>query len=195
MNNPCLLDYMFILLVNKIMNELWSVNQAAQPTNVSLWAWHTWSGLFDSTEWQERSEEQVADSGDTVCHQLRFRYKSHHRSPLSRLSQEPVLDRCLRVFPARRTDDVLSAMAMISEHTCVSFHRRTSEANYLRFSPSKGYKDVLIFHNCFNKHWFLFSVNLKVYKVLSRNQSQTIRRMHTLQIMSVRVVIDGKRTV
>uniref|UniRef100_A0A3Q4B7R5 Metalloendopeptidase n=1 Tax=Mola mola TaxID=94237 RepID=A0A3Q4B7R5_MOLML len=58
-------------------------------------------------------------------------YKSHHRSPLSRLSQEPVLDRCLRVFPARRTDDVLSAMAMISEHTCVSFHRRTSEANYL----------------------------------------------------------------
>ncbi|XP_070845720.1 low choriolytic enzyme [Chaetodon trifascialis] len=37
-----------------------------------------------------------------------------------------------------RTDDILSAMAMVSEHTCVSFHKRTSETNYLLFQPSKG---------------------------------------------------------
>ncbi|KAL7377327.1 hypothetical protein ABVT39_025980 [Epinephelus coioides] len=37
-----------------------------------------------------------------------------------------------------RTDDILSAMAMVSEHTCVSFHKRTSETNYLLFVISKG---------------------------------------------------------
>ncbi|XP_070781163.1 zinc metalloproteinase nas-4 [Enoplosus armatus] len=39
---------------------------------------------------------------------------------------------------ASRTDDILSAMAMVSEHTCVSFHNRTSETNYLLFKKSKG---------------------------------------------------------
>ncbi|KAI4794022.1 hypothetical protein KUCAC02_032335 [Chaenocephalus aceratus] len=33
---------------------------------------------------------------------------------------------------------ILSAMAMVSEHTCVSFHRRTFETNYLTFVTSKG---------------------------------------------------------
>ncbi|XP_041816651.1 astacin-like metalloendopeptidase [Chelmon rostratus] len=37
-----------------------------------------------------------------------------------------------------RTDDILSAMAMVSEHTCVSFHKRASETNYLHFKSSKG---------------------------------------------------------
>ncbi|KAM9338731.1 low choriolytic enzyme [Symphorus nematophorus] len=37
-----------------------------------------------------------------------------------------------------RTDDILSAMKMVSEHTCVSFHKRTSETNYLLFKLSKG---------------------------------------------------------
>ncbi|XP_033934113.1 blastula protease 10-like [Pseudochaenichthys georgianus] len=37
-----------------------------------------------------------------------------------------------------RTRVILSAMAMVSEHTCVSFHRRTSETNYLTFVTSKG---------------------------------------------------------
>ncbi|KAL3041155.1 hypothetical protein OYC64_019378 [Pagothenia borchgrevinki] len=37
-----------------------------------------------------------------------------------------------------RTKVILSAMAMVSEHTCVSFHRRTSERNYLTFFKSKG---------------------------------------------------------
>ncbi|XP_074473940.1 hatching enzyme 1.2 isoform X2 [Sebastes fasciatus] len=39
---------------------------------------------------------------------------------------------------ASRTDDILSAMAMLSEHTCVSFHKRTSETNYLLFVKSRG---------------------------------------------------------
>ncbi|XP_070707178.1 low choriolytic enzyme [Pempheris klunzingeri] len=39
---------------------------------------------------------------------------------------------------ASRTDDILAAMAMVSEHTCVSFHQRTSETNYLLFKKSKG---------------------------------------------------------
>ncbi|XP_041667698.1 astacin-like metalloendopeptidase [Cheilinus undulatus] len=39
---------------------------------------------------------------------------------------------------ASRTEDILSAMAMLSEHTCVKFHNRTSETNYLIFKPSKG---------------------------------------------------------
>ncbi|TKS85083.1 Zinc metalloproteinase nas-4 [Collichthys lucidus] len=39
---------------------------------------------------------------------------------------------------ASQTDDVVSAMAMVSEHTCVSFHNRTSETNYLLFKTSKG---------------------------------------------------------
>ncbi|KAJ4919838.1 hypothetical protein JOQ06_013896 [Pogonophryne albipinna] len=37
-----------------------------------------------------------------------------------------------------RTQVFLSAMAMVSEHTCVSFHKRTSETNYLAFVTSKG---------------------------------------------------------
>ncbi|CAJ1069943.1 astacin-like metalloendopeptidase [Xyrichtys novacula] len=37
-----------------------------------------------------------------------------------------------------RTDDILSAMAMLSKHSCVSFHKRTSETNYLLFKASKG---------------------------------------------------------
>ncbi|XP_042372477.1 low choriolytic enzyme-like [Plectropomus leopardus] len=37
-----------------------------------------------------------------------------------------------------RTDDIVSAMSMVSEHTCVSFHTRTSETNYLLFVNSKG---------------------------------------------------------
>ncbi|XP_040914333.1 astacin-like metalloendopeptidase [Toxotes jaculatrix] len=39
---------------------------------------------------------------------------------------------------ASRTEDFLSAMAMVSEHTCVSFHKRTTETNYLLFKTSKG---------------------------------------------------------
>nr|XP_046231584.1 astacin-like metalloendopeptidase isoform X2 [Scatophagus argus] len=39
---------------------------------------------------------------------------------------------------ASHTDDILSAMAMVSQHTCVSFHKRTSETNYLFFKASKG---------------------------------------------------------
>ncbi|XP_034088784.1 low choriolytic enzyme-like isoform X2 [Gymnodraco acuticeps] len=37
-----------------------------------------------------------------------------------------------------RKQVILSAMDMVSEHTCVSFHRRTSETNYLTFGTSKG---------------------------------------------------------
>uniref|UniRef100_A0A3Q3EQZ9 Metalloendopeptidase n=1 Tax=Labrus bergylta TaxID=56723 RepID=A0A3Q3EQZ9_9LABR len=39
---------------------------------------------------------------------------------------------------AHRTKDILSGMAMLSEHTCLSFHERTSETNYLLFKDSKG---------------------------------------------------------
>ncbi|XP_059214206.1 astacin-like metalloendopeptidase [Centropristis striata] len=39
---------------------------------------------------------------------------------------------------AGRAEDILSAMAMISEHSCVSFHKRTSETNYLLFVSSRG---------------------------------------------------------
>ncbi|XP_068561663.1 astacin-like metalloprotease toxin 5 isoform X5 [Cebidichthys violaceus] len=37
-----------------------------------------------------------------------------------------------------RTADILSAMAMVSEHTCVSFPKRTSESSYLHFKTSRG---------------------------------------------------------
>lgn len=50
-------------------------------------------------------------------------------------------------FAESRTDDILSAMAMVSKHTCVSFHKRTSETNYLLFVISKGYEKVLILHH------------------------------------------------
>ncbi|XP_026153652.1 low choriolytic enzyme [Mastacembelus armatus] len=39
---------------------------------------------------------------------------------------------------AGRTADILSAMAMVSEHTCVSFHQRRSETHYLIFKKSLG---------------------------------------------------------
>ncbi|XP_030579927.1 bone morphogenetic protein 1 [Archocentrus centrarchus] len=39
---------------------------------------------------------------------------------------------------ASRTDDVLSAMEMVSKHTCLSFHKRTIEQNYLLFKSSTG---------------------------------------------------------
>uniref|UniRef100_A0A3Q3CLQ0 Metalloendopeptidase n=1 Tax=Haplochromis burtoni TaxID=8153 RepID=A0A3Q3CLQ0_HAPBU len=39
---------------------------------------------------------------------------------------------------ASRTDDILSAMEMVSKHTCVSFHKRTIEQNYLLFKTSTG---------------------------------------------------------
>ncbi|XP_015259467.1 PREDICTED: astacin-like metalloprotease toxin 5 isoform X1 [Cyprinodon variegatus] len=38
-----------------------------------------------------------------------------------------------------RTDDVIAAMAMVSEHTCITFHRREpSEKNYVLFQISNG---------------------------------------------------------
>ncbi|XP_075934319.1 zinc metalloproteinase nas-4 [Anarhichas minor] len=37
-----------------------------------------------------------------------------------------------------RTADILSAMAMVSEHTCVSFPKRSSESSYLHFIISRG---------------------------------------------------------
>uniref|UniRef100_A0A3B4TRI3 Metalloendopeptidase n=1 Tax=Seriola dumerili TaxID=41447 RepID=A0A3B4TRI3_SERDU len=39
---------------------------------------------------------------------------------------------------AGRTSDILAAMAMVSEHTCVSFHKRITETNYLLFKASRG---------------------------------------------------------
>ncbi|XP_008298398.1 low choriolytic enzyme-like [Stegastes partitus] len=41
-------------------------------------------------------------------------------------------------FPVGRTDDILVALAMVSKHTCVTFHQRTTEADYLFFKPSTG---------------------------------------------------------
>ncbi|XP_071400088.1 hatching enzyme 1.2 [Centroberyx affinis] len=37
-----------------------------------------------------------------------------------------------------RTNDILAAMTMVSEHTCITFHSRTTEANYLFFKTSQG---------------------------------------------------------
>ncbi|XP_029921662.1 low choriolytic enzyme isoform X2 [Myripristis murdjan] len=37
-----------------------------------------------------------------------------------------------------RRDDILSAMVMLSEHTCLSFHSRTNEPDYLHFINSQG---------------------------------------------------------
>ncbi|KAM7368608.1 hypothetical protein PAMP_012932 [Pampus punctatissimus] len=39
---------------------------------------------------------------------------------------------------ASRTDDILSAIKMLSENTCVSFRKRTSEKDYLLFKTSHG---------------------------------------------------------
>ncbi|XP_036973797.1 astacin-like metalloendopeptidase [Acanthopagrus latus] len=37
-----------------------------------------------------------------------------------------------------RRHDILSAMAMVSKHTCVSFHPRNNETDYLLFKSSRG---------------------------------------------------------
>ncbi|XP_022064143.2 astacin-like metalloendopeptidase [Acanthochromis polyacanthus] len=37
-----------------------------------------------------------------------------------------------------RTGDILAAMEMLSKHTCITFHERTTETDYLFFRPSKG---------------------------------------------------------
>ncbi|XP_040053419.2 high choriolytic enzyme 1 isoform X1 [Gasterosteus aculeatus] len=39
---------------------------------------------------------------------------------------------------AGRTADLLAAMAMVSEHTCLSFHKRTAEPDYLHFVIGNG---------------------------------------------------------
>ncbi|KAM8827834.1 hatching enzyme 1.2 isoform 2-T3 [Spinachia spinachia] len=39
---------------------------------------------------------------------------------------------------AGRTPDLLAAMAMVSEHTCLSFHKRTTEPDYLNFIIGAG---------------------------------------------------------
>ncbi|XP_053195847.1 astacin-like metalloendopeptidase [Scomber japonicus] len=39
---------------------------------------------------------------------------------------------------ANRTDDILSAMKMVSENTCLFFHERDSETDYLFFNTSRG---------------------------------------------------------
>ncbi|KAJ3606030.1 hypothetical protein NHX12_028073 [Muraenolepis orangiensis] len=39
---------------------------------------------------------------------------------------------------ADMTDTIMKAMALVSEHTCVSFHKRTTESEYLLFFPSKS---------------------------------------------------------
>ncbi|XP_028273401.1 zinc metalloproteinase nas-4 isoform X2 [Parambassis ranga] len=39
---------------------------------------------------------------------------------------------------ANRRDDILSAMAMVSKPTCVTFHPRITEMNYLQFTTSTG---------------------------------------------------------
>ncbi|XP_021165815.2 zinc metalloproteinase nas-4 isoform X2 [Fundulus heteroclitus] len=37
-----------------------------------------------------------------------------------------------------RTDDIIAAMAMVSEHTCITFHKRNSESNYVLFKIGNG---------------------------------------------------------
>uniref|UniRef100_A0A3Q2PFD3 Metalloendopeptidase n=1 Tax=Fundulus heteroclitus TaxID=8078 RepID=A0A3Q2PFD3_FUNHE len=37
-----------------------------------------------------------------------------------------------------RTDDIMAAMAMVSEHTCITFHKRNSESNYVLFKIGNG---------------------------------------------------------
>nr|XP_019938139.1 PREDICTED: low choriolytic enzyme-like [Paralichthys olivaceus] len=39
---------------------------------------------------------------------------------------------------ASRTEDILSAIAMVTEHTCLTFHKRTTETNHLLFKIGKG---------------------------------------------------------
>lgn len=65
---------------------------------------------------------------------------SHHwfMFPLTEMCRSTV---CVYVTEKKK-NDILSAMAMVSEHTCVSFHNQTSEINYLLFQSSKGYEDI-----------------------------------------------------
>ncbi|XP_060926571.1 hatching enzyme 1.2-like [Limanda limanda] len=39
---------------------------------------------------------------------------------------------------ASRTEDILSAIAMVTEHTCLTFHKRTTEADHMHFMIGKG---------------------------------------------------------
>ncbi|XP_037547899.1 astacin-like metalloendopeptidase [Nematolebias whitei] len=37
-----------------------------------------------------------------------------------------------------RTSDILTAMAMLSEHTCITFHKRNAEPDYVLFQTGNG---------------------------------------------------------
>ncbi|XP_032368033.1 astacin-like metalloprotease toxin 5 [Etheostoma spectabile] len=52
----------------------------------------------------------------------------------------PTADIPYEIHPdlAGRTHDILAALAMLSNPTCLSFHKRTSESNYLLFEVSAG---------------------------------------------------------
>ncbi|XP_023194571.1 zinc metalloproteinase nas-4-like [Xiphophorus maculatus] len=52
----------------------------------------------------------------------------------------PTTDLAYEISPDinNRKKDIMAAMAMVSEHTCITFHRRNSESNYVLFRPGKG---------------------------------------------------------
>lgn len=52
----------------------------------------------------------------------------------------PVLEIPFEISPqlAGRAEDILAAMAMVSKHTCVSFHQRSVEKDHLLFTTGEG---------------------------------------------------------
>ncbi|XP_040014070.1 astacin-like metalloendopeptidase [Xiphias gladius] len=63
---------------------------------------------------------------------------SHDRNAVERTWPTREIPYVVSPELAGRTDHILSAMAMVSEQTCLSFHNRTAETNYLHFKTSKG---------------------------------------------------------
>ncbi|XP_031143790.1 astacin-like metalloendopeptidase isoform X4 [Sander lucioperca] len=60
------------------------------------------------------------------------------RNAVDSIWPTPEIPYKIRPELAGRKDAILSAMAMLSKPTCVSFHKRTSESNYLLFKVSTG---------------------------------------------------------
>ncbi|KAM6901460.1 zinc metalloproteinase nas-4 [Lycodopsis pacificus] len=79
---------------------------------------------------EELAEQQAVLEGDIVL--------SSDRNALGASWPTTAIPYAISPELAGRTADILSAMAMVSEDTCVSFPKRSSESSYLHFITSRG---------------------------------------------------------
>ncbi|XP_034403499.1 low choriolytic enzyme isoform X2 [Cyclopterus lumpus] len=71
---------------------------------------------------------------------------SSDRNAVSRVWPTSVIPYVIGPDLAAKRQEIVSAMAMVSEHTCMSFPERTYEADYLHFMHSKGCASFVGYH-------------------------------------------------